>query len=302
MNVVMIAFALWIAPHTDEPGNHAGRWACSSAACCSCCSRLPAVMKLGLFRMAALAPGGRRRAAHRQAHAARHRRLLDGAGEPAARHADRVVPDHRQHRVAVPRRSHHGIPARRVQHRAGHGHPAGPVAASRGSVTRAFHAHARLGAAPGHPAGVARRGRHAGFRRPADAPRSSATAHSTRTTCTWPATRSWPTPGACSASAWSRCSRPGYFARQDTRTPVRVGLIALGVNMAMNIGVVLPAKYLGFPYPHVLLATSTCIVGRRQHDAAVARAREAGCLQAAARAGASCWHASYLPTPSWRRC
>jgi putative peptidoglycan lipid II flippase len=51
---------------------------------------------------------------------------------------------------------------------------------------------------------------------------------------------------------------PGYFARQDTRTPVRVGLIALGVTIALNVGVVLPARYLGFPYPHVLLATSTC--------------------------------------------
>ena len=51
---------------------------------------------------------------------------------------------------------------------------------------------------------------------------------------------------------------PGYFARQDTRTPVRAGLIALAVNMAMNVGVVLPARYLGFPAPHVLLATSTC--------------------------------------------
>jgi putative peptidoglycan lipid II flippase len=52
---------------------------------------------------------------------------------------------------------------------------------------------------------------------------------------------------------------PGYFARQDTRTPVRVGLVALGVNMAINAGVVLPAKYFGFPYPHILIATSTCI-------------------------------------------
>jgi putative peptidoglycan lipid II flippase len=52
---------------------------------------------------------------------------------------------------------------------------------------------------------------------------------------------------------------PGYFARQDTRTPVRVGLIALGVNMALNVGVVLPAEHFGFPVPHVLLATSTCI-------------------------------------------
>jgi putative peptidoglycan lipid II flippase len=52
---------------------------------------------------------------------------------------------------------------------------------------------------------------------------------------------------------------PGYFARQDTKTPVRVALIALGCNMALNIGVVLPAKHFGFPAPHILLATSTCV-------------------------------------------
>jgi putative peptidoglycan lipid II flippase len=52
---------------------------------------------------------------------------------------------------------------------------------------------------------------------------------------------------------------PGYFARQDTRTPVRVGLIAFGVNVVLNLAVVLPAQHFGFPYPHVLLATSTCI-------------------------------------------
>jgi putative peptidoglycan lipid II flippase len=51
---------------------------------------------------------------------------------------------------------------------------------------------------------------------------------------------------------------PGYFARQDTKTPVRVGLIALGVNMAMNLGVALPAVKFGFPFPHILIATSTC--------------------------------------------
>lgn len=52
---------------------------------------------------------------------------------------------------------------------------------------------------------------------------------------------------------------PGYFARQDTRTPVRVGLIALGINMGINVAVVLPAHYAGFGTPFVLLATSTCI-------------------------------------------
>jgi putative peptidoglycan lipid II flippase len=40
---------------------------------------------------------------------------------------------------------------------------------------------------------------------------------------------------------------------------VRVGLIALGCNMALNVLVVLPAQHFGFPYPHILIATSTCI-------------------------------------------
>jgi len=51
---------------------------------------------------------------------------------------------------------------------------------------------------------------------------------------------------------------PGFFARQDTRTPVRASLVALAVNMAMNIGIALPASRLGFPAPHILLATATC--------------------------------------------
>jgi putative peptidoglycan lipid II flippase len=50
---------------------------------------------------------------------------------------------------------------------------------------------------------------------------------------------------------------PGYFARQDTRTPVKVGLIALAVNIGFNLAVVVPAFLAGFPVPHVLLAVST---------------------------------------------
>jgi putative peptidoglycan lipid II flippase len=50
---------------------------------------------------------------------------------------------------------------------------------------------------------------------------------------------------------------PGYFARQDTRTPVRVGIIALSVNMGFNLAVVVPAYLLGFAFPHALLALST---------------------------------------------
>jgi putative peptidoglycan lipid II flippase len=54
---------------------------------------------------------------------------------------------------------------------------------------------------------------------------------------------------------------PGYFARQDTRTPVRIGIQALSVNMALNLLVVLP---LAFAYPdrpglHALLALNNAI-------------------------------------------
>ena len=52
---------------------------------------------------------------------------------------------------------------------------------------------------------------------------------------------------------------PGYFARQDTRTPVRIGIRSLAVNMGLNLLVVLP---LAFVYPdrpglHALLALNT---------------------------------------------
>jgi putative peptidoglycan lipid II flippase len=50
---------------------------------------------------------------------------------------------------------------------------------------------------------------------------------------------------------------PGYFARQDTKTPVKVGIIALSFNMAFNLAVVLPIFLSGFPVPHALLALST---------------------------------------------
>jgi putative peptidoglycan lipid II flippase len=44
---------------------------------------------------------------------------------------------------------------------------------------------------------------------------------------------------------------PGYFARQDTRTPVRVGFIALGANLVLNLALVVPLKHAG-----LALATS----------------------------------------------
>ncbi|MFO1408481.1 MAG: murein biosynthesis integral membrane protein MurJ [Steroidobacteraceae bacterium] len=48
---------------------------------------------------------------------------------------------------------------------------------------------------------------------------------------------------------------PGYFARQDTRTPMKIGIRALAVNMALNLVVVLPLALWGNrPGLHALLA------------------------------------------------
>jgi putative peptidoglycan lipid II flippase len=53
---------------------------------------------------------------------------------------------------------------------------------------------------------------------------------------------------------------PGYFARQDTRTPVRIGVQALGVNMGLNLCVVLPlALAHNQPGLHALLALNNGI-------------------------------------------
>ncbi|SFR86315.1 putative peptidoglycan lipid II flippase [Marinobacter daqiaonensis] len=44
---------------------------------------------------------------------------------------------------------------------------------------------------------------------------------------------------------------PGYFAREDTRTPVKIGIIAMVANMVMNLALILPLAHAG-----LALATS----------------------------------------------
>jgi putative peptidoglycan lipid II flippase len=52
---------------------------------------------------------------------------------------------------------------------------------------------------------------------------------------------------------------PGFYARQDTRTPMRVGIIAMLTNMALNVTIVFPWAYFGIPGPHAGLATGTTL-------------------------------------------
>ena len=52
---------------------------------------------------------------------------------------------------------------------------------------------------------------------------------------------------------------PGYFSRQDTTTPVRIGVIALLVNMLLNILIVIPWYRSGVAGPHAGLAIATSL-------------------------------------------
>jgi putative peptidoglycan lipid II flippase len=54
---------------------------------------------------------------------------------------------------------------------------------------------------------------------------------------------------------------PGYYARQNTKQPVRIAMTALAVTMSLNAMVLFLVKVVDVPvpYPHTLIATSTCI-------------------------------------------
>ncbi len=54
---------------------------------------------------------------------------------------------------------------------------------------------------------------------------------------------------------------PGFYSRQDTKTPVRIAIIAMVCNMALNILFVVPMVMLQYEAPHVGLALATSTSG-----------------------------------------
>jgi len=52
---------------------------------------------------------------------------------------------------------------------------------------------------------------------------------------------------------------PGFYARQDTRTPVRIGVIAMVANMGLNIIFVVPLAWFEVPGAHAGLALATSL-------------------------------------------
>jgi putative peptidoglycan lipid II flippase len=50
---------------------------------------------------------------------------------------------------------------------------------------------------------------------------------------------------------------PGFYARQDPHTPVRIGLLSMGANMVMNVALVGGMVWAGFSGPHAGLALAS---------------------------------------------
>ena len=49
---------------------------------------------------------------------------------------------------------------------------------------------------------------------------------------------------------------PGYYARSDTKTPVRFAMISIGINLVLNLAFIVPLKHLG---PPLATALASCV-------------------------------------------
>jgi putative peptidoglycan lipid II flippase len=54
--------------------------------------------------------------------------------------------------------------------------------------------------------------------------------------------------------------QPGYFAAHDTKTPVKIAMLCMAINVVLNLAAVFGLKRLGF-YPHVGIALATTTAG-----------------------------------------
>jgi putative peptidoglycan lipid II flippase len=98
------------------------------------------------------------------------------------------------------------------------------------------------------------------------------------TAATWPALAAYA--AGLPAFVLSRVMAPGFFARQDTRTPVRIGALTMLVNVALTValgwtlaqlGIALALSIAGWVNALALIA----VLRRRAHFALDARARRA---------------------------
>ena len=48
---------------------------------------------------------------------------------------------------------------------------------------------------------------------------------------------------------------PGYYARHDTKTPMRYAMISIAINLVLNLALILPLKHVGPPLATALAST-----------------------------------------------
>ncbi|WP_353230975.1 murein biosynthesis integral membrane protein MurJ [Novosphingobium sp.] len=97
---------------------------------------------------------------------------------------------------------------------------------------------------------------------------------------------------------------PGFYARQDTRTPVRFALISIAVNLLGNLLLIMPLHHVGPPLATAIASTVNVWMlyrelGRRGHFIADARLRRRAprLLFAALAMGAVLWRGQDLIAP-----
>ncbi len=78
---------------------------------------------------------------------------------------------------------------------------------------------------------------------------------------------------------------PGFYARQDTRTPVKIGVISVIANVVLNILITIPWAMSGWAAPHAGLALSTSLAAFINAWLLYRGLRRTGV---------------YTPTPGWR--
>ncbi|MEL7187579.1 MAG: murein biosynthesis integral membrane protein MurJ [Pseudomonadota bacterium] len=71
---------------------------------------------------------------------------------------------------------------------------------------------------------------------------------------------------------------PAFFAREDTRTPVRIGIIALAVNLVLGVSAAWYMTHAGFEGPHVALAAATSVAAVLNAGLLLRRLRREGVL------------------------
>ncbi len=106
---------------------------------------------------------------------------------------------------------------------------------------------------------------------------------------------------------------PGFYARQDTRTPVRIAIIAMVANMCLNVALVFPLAHAGLALATTLSAYLNAFLlfrGLRRADVfapqsgwplLLGRAVLATCIMAAVLAWGAADLASWLEAGTWDR-